>query len=101
MINIVIADENDIDDVMKIRLEMLREVNGLSQEHDFGEEFEKTCKSYFEDGNQTTVLAKTVDGKTIGCASICSIRGLPRHSTWQGVGVANPPFSGGLYPPRD
>lgn len=80
MINIVTAGKNDIVDVMKIRLEMLREVNGLSQEHDFGEEFDKACKAYFEDGDQTTVLAKTVDGEVIGCASICYIDVMPTFS---------------------
>ena len=84
MINIVIAGKNDIVDVMKIRLEMLREVNGLSQEHDFGEEFEKACKAYFEDGDQTTVLAKTFDGEVIGCASICYIDVMPTFSHQSG-----------------
>ena len=84
MVKIVIADENDIDEVMKIRLEMLREVNGLPQDHDFGEEFEKACKAYFENGDQTTVLAKTSSGETVGCAAICYIDLMPTFSHQSG-----------------
>ena len=59
----------DIKILMKLRLEMLREVNGLSGEYEYDENFIFESRRYFESGEQTTVIAS--DGETlVGCASL-------------------------------
>ena len=59
----------DMEILMKLRLEMLREVNGLSGEYEYDENFIFESRRYFESGEQTTVIAS--DGETlVGCASL-------------------------------
>ena len=59
----------DMKILMKLRLEMLREVNGLSGEYEYDENFILESRRYFESGEQTTVIAS--DGETlVGCASL-------------------------------
>lgn len=48
---------------------MFREVNGLSGEYEYDENFIFESRRYFESGEQTTVIAS--DGETlVGCASL-------------------------------
>ncbi len=59
----------DMKILMKLRLEMLREVNGLSGEYEYDENFISESRRYFESGEQTTVIAS--DGETlVGWASL-------------------------------
>ena len=59
----------DMKILMKLRLELLREVNGLSGEYEYDENFIFESRRYFESGEQTTVIAS--DGETlVGCASL-------------------------------
>lgn len=59
----------DMKILMKLRLEILREVNGLSGEYEYDENFISESRRYFESGEQTTVIAS--DGETlVGCASL-------------------------------
>lgn len=59
----------DMKILMKLRLEMLREVNGLSGEYEYDENFIFESRRYFESGEQTTVIAS--DGETlVGYASL-------------------------------
>lgn len=59
----------DMKILMKLRLEMLREVNGLSGEYEYDENFISESRRYFESGEQTTVIAS--DGEIlVGCASL-------------------------------
>mgnify|MGYP004464482175 FL=1 len=59
----------DMEILMKLRLEMLREVNGLSGEYEYDENFIFESRRYFESGEQTTVIAS--GGETlVGCASL-------------------------------
>ena len=59
----------DMKILMNLRLEMLREVNGLSGEYEYDENFIFESRRYFESGEQTTVIAS--DGETlVGCASL-------------------------------
>ena len=53
---IIKATKKDIDDLMTIRLEMLREVNGLSDSYDYDESFIENCRKNFIEGNQTDIL---------------------------------------------
>lgn len=90
MIKYKIADKQDIDQVMAIRLEMLLEVNNLSEQYQYADDFVSASREYFLNGDQTTVLAID-DGKAIGCASICYINVMPTfsHPTGQRAHLMN------------
>ena len=63
------TSEADIELLMQVRLEMLREVNDLSDEYVYDETLVTESRKYFENGNQTTVLA--FDNEiVVGCSSI-------------------------------
>ena len=79
MIDYRITNEQDIDPVMEIRLEMLREVNDLSEQYKYPDSFVSVSREYFLHGDQTTILALS-KGKPIGCASICYIKIMPTFS---------------------
>ena len=80
MIKIVKADAKaDIEELMSIRLEMLRIVNGMSDTECFDETLISCLREYFLNGNQTTVLAKD-EGRVIGCASISYITVMPTYA---------------------
>ena len=69
-------DASDIEDLMQIRLEMLRLVNGMRQEDDFDKALVECSREYFLNGEQTTVFA--MDGNKIaGCASLSYISVMP------------------------
>ena len=57
MIQYKIANSEDIAELMQIRLEMLREVNFLSKDYPFSEDFYSYSRDYFLNGQHTTVLA--------------------------------------------
>ena len=81
MIEYKIATSEDIAELMQIRLEMLREVNDLSPDYVFSEEFCLYSRDYFLNGQHTTVLA--IDGKInepIGCATLCYMEFMPTFS---------------------
>ena len=90
MIKYKIADKQDIDQVMAIRLEMLLEVNNLSEQYQYADDFVSASREYFLNGDQTTVLALE-DDKAIGCASICYITIMPTfsHPTGQRAHIMN------------
>lgn len=79
MIEYKVTTNEDIELVMQIRLEMLLEVNALSAEYEYDEDFITESSRYFLDGNQTTILALD-EGQVIGCASISYIRVMPTFS---------------------
>ncbi len=78
LIKYIIASENDMDLLMDSRLEMLRSANNLPENYKFSNEFITNIKSYFTQGNQTTVLA--IDDCVIGCATMCYIKIMPTFS---------------------
>ena len=81
MIQYKIATSKDISALMQIRLEMLREVNFLSKDYPFSEEFCLYSRDYFLNGQHTTVLAVDKEnGKTIGCATLCYMEFMPTFS---------------------
>ena len=66
----------NIEELMEIRLEMLREVNGLAPDAAFAPDLVAHSREYFLHGDQTTVFA--MDGEKIaGCASISYITVMP------------------------
>ena len=74
-----IATIDDIEELMDIRLEMLRIVNNLKEDQDFSDELVTYSRKYFIDGNQETCLAFD-NGVAIGCASISYIEVMPTFS---------------------
>jgi len=73
------ATLDDMDLMMSSRLEMLRVVNDLDLSYEYSEEMIENSRKYFEDGDQTTVLA--MDGeKVIGCATMSYITIMPTFS---------------------
>ena len=76
MIQYRIATQGDINLLIQIRLEMLKVVNNLEPDYQFSSDFINNSKLYFDNGNQTTVLAYQ-DDMVIGCASICYIHMMP------------------------
>jgi len=70
------TSSNDIETLMKIRLEMLRIVNHLKEDSSFDKKLIECSKEYFLNGNQTTVFA--MDGNKIaGCATLSYITVMP------------------------
>lgn len=68
--------KDDMELLMKVRLEMLREVNHLPDEYVYDEVLVKERRKYFEEGEQSTVLA--FDGQeVVGCASLSYIWIMP------------------------
>lgn len=81
MIQYKTATTEDIAELMRIRLEMLREVNELPPDYAFSEDFYTYSMNYFLNGQHTNVLAKDGDGgKSIGCASLCYMEIMPTFS---------------------
>jgi len=78
MIEYVIASKDDMELLMQSRLEMLKVVNELPCDYEFGKELIDNSREYFKSDNQTTVLA--IDECVIGCATICYIEMMPTFS---------------------
>lgn len=73
------ATQNDIDDLMQLRLEMLKVVNSLNEDANFDEKLIQCSREYFLTGDQTTVFAME-GNKIAGCASISYITIMPTFS---------------------
>jgi len=74
----------DMELLMQARLEMLREVNGLSDKYVYDETLVAESRKYFENGNQTTVLA--LENETVvGCASLAYIWIMPTFDHQTGL----------------
>ncbi len=74
-----IATREDMDLMMRSRLEMLKVVNDLDASYEFSEEIIENSRTYFEEGDHTTVLA--LDGeRVIGCATLSYIHMMPTFS---------------------
>lgn len=69
---------------LKIRLEMLMEVNTLKDDSAFSNDFIDSILSYFSRQDQTTFLAVNNENEVIGCATICYINIMPTFSHQSG-----------------
>ena len=76
---IIKATEKDIEDLMAIRLEMLKEVNGLSDSYAYDKSFIENCRKNFIEGNQTDILCFE-NNVPIACATLCYISIMPTFS---------------------
>ena len=79
MIQYRTAAAEDLEALVRSRLETLRAVNGLDADYVFSENFLESSREYFLHGNQVTVLASDGD-RVVGCASLCFIRLMPTFS---------------------
>ena len=79
------AAADDIENLVQIRLDMLRVVNDLGPDYVYDDDFVRSSREYFLNGDQITVLVNgdqiTVlashGAKIVGCASICFIEIMP------------------------
>lgn len=77
MIRINKATEMNLNDIMAIRMKMLKEVNDLNDNYEFGDSFKEDTENYIKTGNQTTYLA--YDDGVVGCATICYYEVMPTY----------------------
>ena len=70
------ATVDDIENLMQTRLDMLRVVNNLGPDYVYDDDFVRSSREYFLNGDQISVLAVCGD-KTVGCASMCFIEMMP------------------------
>lgn len=83
MITVRKADAEDIELLMKLRVEMLAVVNNIP-ESDISDEIRVNSERYFINGDSVTALA--FDGDIpVGCATICFIGVMPTFSHPSGV----------------
>ncbi len=73
---IIKTTNEQIEDLMNIRLEMLKEVNKLSDDYVYDKSFVDNCRNHFLNGNQTTVLVYD-NSKPVACATLCYINVMP------------------------
>ena len=73
------TNPNDIENLMEIRLEMLRVVNNLKDSEIFSDKLIECSREYFLHGDQTTVFAMEGD-KIAGCATLSYITIMPTFS---------------------
>ena len=79
MVELKIATKDDIEDMMSIRLEMLKVVNNLPEDYEYSDELKKESRDYFLNGDHITVLA--LDGNmVVGCVSMCFLKIMPTFS---------------------
>ena len=68
-----------LEELMRLRLEMLREVNAMTEKDEFDPLLISESRGYFLNGDQITVLARE-GTRSIGCASLSFIRVMPTFS---------------------
>ena len=74
-----ITTNDDIELLMSSRLEMLKVVNDLPQDHVYSDELVSCSRDYFLNGDHITVLAMD-GGEVIGCASMSFMWIMPTYS---------------------
>ena len=77
MLRIIRASDENMDELMRLRLDMLREVNKLDVSYEFPQNFVEDTKKYFSKGDQTTLIA--VEDKAVACATICYFELMPTY----------------------
>ena len=73
------ATTDDMNLMIRSRMDTLRDVNGLDADYQFSEEFLETSREYFREGDQSTVLAIDND-RAVGCATMCYIDLMPTYA---------------------
>lgn len=89
---IIKATKNDIETLMKIRMEMLKEVNSLSDDYVFDKSFIENCRMNFEcTGETQTDILCIENGEPVACANLCYLSMIPTfsHSTGKRAHLMN------------
>ena len=73
------ATADDIELMIRSRMDTLRAVNHLDSGYRFSDGFRSASRKYFLEGDQSTVLAMDGD-QTVGCATMCYISIMPTFS---------------------
>ena len=73
------ASAEDIELMMRSRLDTLRAVNSIGEDYRFSDGFQEAARKYFLEGDHTTVLALD-GGRVAGCATMCWYRLMPTFS---------------------
>ncbi len=73
------AAAGDIEQLMRSRLDTLRDVNHLDSGYVFSDDFRAACRKYFLGSDHSTVLA-TDGGRVCGCATMCYMQWMPTFS---------------------
>ena len=78
---IIKATKNDIETLMKIRMEMLKEVNSLSDDYVFDKSLIENCRMNFEcTGETQTDILCIENGEPVACANLCYLSMMPTFS---------------------
>ena len=78
---IIKATKNDIETLMKIRMEMLKEVNALPIDYVFDKSFVEYCRMNFEcTGKTQTDVMCIENGEPVACANLCYLSMIPTFS---------------------
>lgn len=78
---IIKATKNDIETLMKIRMEMLKEVNSLSDDYVFDKSLIGNCRKNFEcTGETQTDILCIENGEPVACANLCYFSMMPTFS---------------------
>ncbi len=78
---IIKATKNDIETLMKIRLEMLKEVNDLPANYVFDKSFVENCRKNFECTGETQTDVMCIEnGEPVACATLCYLSMMPTFS---------------------
>lgn len=78
---IIKATKNDIETLMKIRMEMLKEVNNLSDDYVFDKSFIENCRKNFEcTGETQTDILCIENGEPVACANLWYLSMMPTFS---------------------
>lgn len=90
MIEIFKAGNEYLGKILEARYLAIRAISGLEEDYVFPREFQRRTKKFFEETEQTTVLALEKE-KIIGCATICYIRSMPTidHPTGKRAKIMN------------
>ncbi len=73
------ATTDDMNLMIRSRMDTLRDVNSLDADYQFSEEFLEASREYFREGDQSTVLAID-NGRAVGCATMCYIDLMPTYA---------------------
>ena len=71
-----LAAPQDMDALVDLRLEMLREVNHLPAGYAFDRDFVRRIRACFRDPRHAWAMA-VADGQRVGCATLCAMALLP------------------------
>lgn len=76
MIRIVKANIKDLNKILDVRYEAIKEICNLEESYSFSDEFMENTKKYYQNAEQTTVLALDEEN-VVGCATLCYIWLIP------------------------